>query len=102
MGAGPRSGGVAGYARWAERKGWVAGEMEMGHERRPAGHRGGEGSGGPAGRGVGLGMIYPLFFFLFLLLTFFSFYLNSNSSMTHTLNKCTTNKFINRNMCSSM
>jgi hypothetical protein len=41
MGAGPRSGGVAGYARWAERKGWVAGEMEMGHERRPAGHRGG-------------------------------------------------------------
>jgi hypothetical protein len=62
MGAGPRSGGVAGYARWAERKVWVAGEMEMGHERRPAGR---EGSGGPARRGVGLGMITPFSSFYF-------------------------------------
>jgi hypothetical protein len=40
--------------------------------------------------------------FPFALLIFFSFYLDSNSSMTHKLNKCTTNKFINRNMCSIM
>jgi hypothetical protein len=44
----------------------------------------------------------PLFFFLFLLLIFFSFYLDSNSSMTHKLNKYTPSKFINQNMCPSM
>jgi hypothetical protein len=41
-------------------------------------------------------------YFPFALLIFFSFCLDSNSSMTHKLNKYTTNKFINRNMCSSM
>jgi hypothetical protein len=42
------------------------------------------------------------FFFLFILLIFFSFYLDSNLSMTHKLNKCTPSNFTNQNMCPSM
>jgi hypothetical protein len=54
------------------------------------------------GGAVGL-VLFSLFYFLpFALLIFFSFCLDSNSSMTHKLNKCTPNKFINRNICSSM
>jgi hypothetical protein len=66
--------------------------------------------GGWLGRGwaregggdVGLVLLSLFYLFPFALLIFSSFCLDSNSSMTHKLNKCTPNKFINRNMCSSM
>jgi hypothetical protein len=66
-----------------------------------------EGVVGPrwAREGGGIvGLVYFSLFYLFLftLLILFSFCLDSNSSMTHKLNKCTPINFINRNMCSSM
>jgi hypothetical protein len=53
-------------------------------------------------RQAGWAGLFSLFYlFSFSLLSFFSFCLDSNSSMIHKLNKYTPNKFINRNLCSS-
>jgi hypothetical protein len=58
---------------------------------------------GPRGRAAWAGFVFSFFYlFPFTLLIFFSFCLDSNSSMTHELNKCTPNKFTNRNTCSNM
>jgi hypothetical protein len=82
---------------WLRLPGWAGGR---GAQRAGPSTRGAARWVGWKGSWVGNDL--PLFFFLFLLLTFFSFYLDSNSSMTHKLNKYTPSKFINQNIYPSM
>jgi hypothetical protein len=65
----------------------------------------GDGERGRVGRlegELGWGRFTPFSSFYFSYSFFFSFYLDSNSSMTHKLNKCTPSKFINQTMCPNM
>jgi hypothetical protein len=96
LGIGPAGRGAGHGPRWPARggHGWLM--SRAGPGSRPRGHRGGERLGGPAGRGVGLGTIYPFFFFLFLSLFLFKTWFSLIQIQPHStiLDRCTSKQNI--------